>query len=219
MAHEELFTGHTGFERARNFHRAMGITVRDSPREPSVEERILRAKLLMEETLETIRKGLGVDVFVLGGITAPQYHGVEEEVLTFQISRPYDPVETLDGLADVKVIANGTAVQFGLPMLAADLAVYDSNMSKLDENGNPMVNGVTPGYRGGDDWLVDADANEEYYDSSKPVGKVLKGERYKPAMIGALIYTEESCPGHVAHKEDSKRCRNCGTHINELRPD
>lgn len=30
---------------------------------------------------------------------------------------------------------------------------------------------------------------------------------------------EEACPGHVASPTDQKRCRRCGIHIDELRPD
>lgn len=211
----------SGFERARRFHVAMGIAARDhvhgEPYEPTEDERILRAKLLFEETMETIRDGLGIQITV-GRDDVP----LIAPYVDFEVFAPYDPVETLDGLADVKVIANGTAVFFGLPMLAADKAVYDSNMSKLDENGKPTINGITPGYR---DLAtrVEQDDNayaldEEGFDPTKPIGKVLKGALYEPAFIGALIHTEESCPGHVAHKEDSMRCKNCGIHINELRP-
>lgn len=210
----------TGFLRALAFHDAMGITVREhvpgQPHEPSEEERILRAKLLFEETLETIRDGLGVALCYGPISTGATIHDMVEEKFSFEIVDSYDPVETLDGLADVKVIANGTAVCFGLPMEDADRIVFESNMSKLDEDGKPTINGVTPGYRTGSIGGVGED--ELGYDSTKPIGKVLKGARYEPALIGSLLYNESTCPGHVAHKEDSKRCRRCGIHIDELRP-
>ena len=33
-----------------------------------------------------------------------------------------------------------------------------------------------------------------------------------------LAFDEQSCPGHVASKNDPKICGRCGTHIDSLRP-
>lgn len=38
------------------------------------------------------------------------------------------------------------------------------------------------------------------------------------AVHQALLFTEETCPNHVASEGDAKRCGRCGVHIDELRP-
>jgi predicted HAD superfamily Cof-like phosphohydrolase len=167
------------YEMTREFHRAFGLPVADKPRVPSVEERLLRAKLLFEECMETIEKGLGVRVFnrPLGIDWAVTYN------TEFEIDSQYDPVETLDGLADVKVIANGTAVQFGLPMEAADREVFESNMSKLGEDGKPIVNKCelcSLGQPHGRDIC-------ELVDPTQPLGKILKGPHYRKPNIEGLL--------------------------------
>lgn len=204
----------SNFVRTWKFHKAMGIPARAPtfpPYEPTVEERILRAKLLMEETIETIEKGLGIHIHVSAerlGIGS-----LEDAIEMQHRGRHYDPIETVDGLADVKVIANGTAVQFGLPLREVDEEVYESNMSKLDENGRPVVNKCKV------DHACEMTPEKcELIDPTKPVGKILKAAGYKPAMIGPLLgYTESNCPGHVGHHENNKVCRNCGVHVNAMR--
>jgi predicted HAD superfamily Cof-like phosphohydrolase len=193
----------TNFDRTRVFHEAMGLPVRLEPAIPTVQERILRAQLLLEECVETITKGLGVDIVLTDDIrkgdrVAHAEPGWEFSCLSIDHSEgvKYDPIETLDGLADVKVIANGTAVQFGLPMDAADYEVWASNMTKLDESGKPIINGVTEGYRVSDGSQIDIeqfpdagiwcdirDPDEPGYRSDQPIGKILKPSTYVPANI------------------------------------
>lgn len=38
------------------------------------------------------------------------------------------------------------------------------------------------------------------------------------ATAATTVWTEETCPGHVASNSDSQTCDRCGVHINELRP-
>ena len=177
----------SSFYMTRIFHEAMGLPVHDKPREPTVEERILRAKLLFEETMETIEKGLGIRV----STNIPRDDHYTDLCITmnpqFRVDGPYDPVETLDGLADVKVIANGTAVQFGLPMEAADREVFNSNMSKLDDTGRPIVNECIIGLEDADhDCEADADVCV-FRDPSQPAGKRLKGPNFRKPDIAGLI--------------------------------
>lgn len=95
----------SSFEMTRRFHSWMGLPVHDSPREPTIEERILRAKLLFEETMETIGKGLGVTIFCGDGEN--QLVEITETGLSFEIAGRYDPVETLDGLARGRIAERG----------------------------------------------------------------------------------------------------------------
>lgn len=199
------------FEMTRRFHVAMGLPAHTKPVEPTEAERILRAKLLFEETMETIEKGLGVRVAVK--IPRDDYYtdlcvSANPE---FEINTPYDPVETLDGLADVKVIANGTAVQFGLPLDVADRLVYESNMSKLDDSGRPIHNrckhimDVTHSCTLGPCELIDP---------TQPIGKILKGPNFKKPDIKGFL--QDYCQ-HMASRNDKTRCGRCGITVQELR--
>ena len=170
------------FQMTREFHRAFGLPVHDSPREPTVEERILRAKLLMEETLETITEGLGVCVDM--DYARP---GIKHRFRIVHEGAEYDPVETLDGLAVVKVIANGTAVQFGLPMEEADREVFESNMSKLDKVGKPIVNRCQIPECYVDETRGGCDRPDHLIDPTQPVGKILKGPNYRKPNIEGLL--------------------------------
>lgn len=171
------------FEMTRKFHEAMELPVHDSPREPTVSERILRAKLLLEETLETIEKGLGLHVHVRAELLGT---GCLEDAIELQHrGGAYDPVETLDGLADVKVIANGTALQFGLPMTAADCEVFESNMSKLDDNGRPIMNCCT--VHAHPERFHEVSDTCNLLDPTKPVGKILKGPNFREPNIKGLL--------------------------------
>jgi predicted HAD superfamily Cof-like phosphohydrolase len=173
-----IFLGASGFKRARAFHQQFGIPVNERGYQPTVEDRLLRGKLLLEEVVEHLGKGLGLRVVVdydpRLGDDGGQYFRLEPV-------QDYDPVETLDGLADIKVIANGTGVLLGLPVEAADYEVFCSNMTKLDADGQPIVNGVTAGYLEG----------EPGHRSDLPVGKVLKSDRYTPANIVGLLALSE----------------------------
>lgn len=220
------------FEMAREFNRAFGRTICDSPREPTIEERILWAKLLLSETFETIQKGLGVELMfeTMNGV---EYY-LDEDVINFVTEKkPYDPVETLDGIADVKVISNGMGACFGLPVEHADLEVFNSNMSKLDEDGTPIINSCRH-------W-IDEDAESaasaidetraycqhqlrgasscpetnHLIDPTQPIGKVLKGPKFRKPNIAGLL--EDFCADHFASSHDPKVCGGCGTHIDSMR--
>lgn len=182
-----------GFERAAAFHSSFDMQRNDSPILPTVEERLLRGKLLLEETIETIEKGLGLTL-VMRAYDPGASDGdtlfdcnTDRIVLVHREGQLYDPVETLDGLADVKVIANGTAVAFGLPMDEADYEVFCSNMSKLDESGKPIVNRPDPAKCTDPDSCVEA---SHLIDPTQPIGKVLKPANYTPANIAGVIHAE-----------------------------
>lgn len=80
---------------------------------PSPEERILRAKLIYEEAMETI-SALGVDHILGKFIDAGEDH--------------YDPVEVLDGACDIAVVTNGTLIACGLD------GVYPEALERVDQN-------------------------------------------------------------------------------------
>lgn len=96
----------------------------------SIDERRLRAKLIFEECLETIHKGLGI-IITSGGMEVE----LNIDELDFEVPREdngVDLVELADGLADLHYVAYcGTAVTFGIDMEPIFEEVHASNMSKF----------------------------------------------------------------------------------------
>lgn len=179
-----------GIDRALHFHEVMGLPVSHIINlNPTVTERVLRCQLMMEEVFECLH-GMGIQMYHDG---EPVMTGFDE--ITFDVieGSRYDPVETLDGLADIKVIVNGTAVALGLPMAEADFEVFASNMTKLDADGKPRINQCIYGAP-----CVDHDDHEcELFDPTKPVGKLLKPESYKPADIRQILFDACSTPSET----------------------
>lgn len=114
--------------RVADFMRLAGQNVPDLPTEPTEKERLLRAKLMFEETMETIRKGLGVSVAC--GIDSDEKDG-EWVVPEFFISGPFCMVETIDGCADVMVVTTGTLAACGIPDEPFQKLVDENNLAKF----------------------------------------------------------------------------------------
>lgn len=156
--------GMTTFQRVEVFHRNMKLPQNEFPVTPSISDRLLRGKLMLEEFMEFIEKGLGLRLCHKAG---GRLDSDELGVIHVEGDR-YCPVETLDGICDMKVIADGTGVAFGLPVDQGDWEVFCSNMSKLDDNGDPIIN----------DGILRPDL---------PVGKLLKSDNYIPANLTRVI--------------------------------
>lgn len=84
-----------------------------------------------------------------------------------------DLVEVADALADLDYVANGLAIEAGIPLDAIFSEVHRSNMSKLGEDGKPVISdGVTPA---------------AYDGEVKPKGKIVKGPNYSEPDILAIL--------------------------------
>lgn len=228
---------YSGFGRAEHFHRAMGLPVkRGWPDDLSVSEREIRAKLLFEEFQETLHAmGFQLEVtqvdaddtgnWVIQNLGQPNEERIPQRgyqfcvgghwdaLLKFGVAHiegsQYDPIETADGLAALKVIANGTAIAFGIPMPEVDWEVFCSNMSKLDDSWNPIINQCK--YYGGDkqpalvaygeravahdmqlcknrERTNNCEDPAHLIDPNQPVGKLLKPANYIPANIEGLYF-------------------------------
>ncbi len=78
----------------------------------------------------------------------------------------------VDALGDELYILLGTIVAHGCQDIIEEVFVeiHRSNMSKLDKNGNPIING-----------------EDGIYDPSRPMGKVLKGDGFTPPNIAGIL--------------------------------
>lgn len=89
--------------------------------------------------------------------------------------RKNDMVEIADAIADQLFLILGTAISHGLQNVIEEVfnVVVGSNMSKLDDLGNPIYN----------------EFGSFYYDANKPVGKILKSKNFYPPteMIDKII--------------------------------
>lgn len=91
----------------------VGQATPSSPVVPDEKTRLLRAKLILEEAIETIRAmGVGVrlrDTGGQGGVVT-----VDPEELSFYIDGEVDLEEVVDGCADISVVTIGTLIAFGV---------------------------------------------------------------------------------------------------------
>jgi predicted HAD superfamily Cof-like phosphohydrolase len=118
---------------------------------PSETDRILRAKLILEEAFELIDDGLGISVVNFG-------HFLKPADFNYVITGEADPVEALDGAADLFWTGvGGVAIIFGADLEPVLDEVDRSNQSKFID-----------GYRGQD-------------------GKWQKGKSYSPADIKSVL--------------------------------
>jgi predicted HAD superfamily Cof-like phosphohydrolase len=138
---------------AEELMRAAGQAIRDTPGEPSEEDRILRAKLIMEEALETV-VALGVKMRLntpmMGGMLSVNVHNADT---VFETDGDFDLIESVDGCCDLNVVVAGTLSALGVPDVPVQREVERSNRSKLLPDGtlppHPTVEGKFgkgPGY-------------------------------------------------------------------------
>lgn len=137
----------------------------------------LKVDLIAEEFIELLEAVYGLH------IGARAERAWEELKLTPGIaptpeSTPHTPhtpdlVETADALADMVYFINGMALELGIPLDEVFREVHASNMSKLDEQGQPIVSdGVTPAPHDG---------------KVKPEGKILKGKNFFEPKIKEIL--------------------------------
>jgi predicted HAD superfamily Cof-like phosphohydrolase len=145
------------------FHRAFGHPVEEKPTIPDAKRRLLRIKLCCEELKELAKaSGFPIEIFlaqepymVPGWMTLIENASVADD-------RPelVDIVEVADGLGDLDVVKDGTALEWGIPLEEVVTEIHRSNMSKLGPDGKPV-------YR------------EDH--------KILKGPNYSPPNVARVL--------------------------------
>ena len=126
MSNDHLKSSHQ--QSVERFHELAGDPAPAVPTEPSREVRILRAKLILEEALETIRDGLGVFVFVGDEVSM---HSVTDGELSFHCSGRFNITETIDGCCDLRYVTTGTLSACGVPDQPFQDAVDQNNLDKF----------------------------------------------------------------------------------------
>ena len=113
------------YDRIKSFMQKVGQDTPEGAVVPDEKTRILRAKLILEEALETV-DALGVHVHI---------EGIEivEEGLQYSGGGEINLQEVADGCADISVVTMGTLIAFGIddePLLEE---VDASNLRKFGE--------------------------------------------------------------------------------------
>jgi len=164
------------YNRIKEFMTKAGQDCPSKPIIPSGDIRVLRAKLILEEALETIR-GLGITV------SANQYIDITDEeecelLFTDSGEEHVDIEEVVDGCADVSVVTIGTLIAFGVDDDPILREVDDANLRKFGPGGHKSDG-------------TDGNAT----------GKWIKPKDWQPPLIMARLVQQ----GYVAPKEPSKQ--------------
>lgn len=100
-------------QRVRDWMKAFGQDCPETPTIPSLEIRKLRAKLILEEALETI-KGLGLSTALHDSADGEMLiHSIEELTPSFESKFEPNLIDIIDGCEDLKVVTEGTLVACG----------------------------------------------------------------------------------------------------------
>ena len=111
------------YKRIRAFMQHAGQDTPDSVTIPDAASRLLRAKLILEEAMETVQ-ALGVEVSL--GDTPVQF-----DALSWREGGDVDLEGVVDGCADISVVTMGTLVAFGVDDEAVLQEVDEANLRKF----------------------------------------------------------------------------------------
>ena len=96
----------------------------------------------------------------------------EENEEYLQACQENDLVEVADALGDMLYILCGTILEHGMQYKIEEIfsEIQRSNMSKLDDDGNPIING-----------------QNGVFDKTRPLGKVLKSKNYSEPNLNQFL--------------------------------
>lgn len=151
-------------EMVKEFHDVYRVAGADLPTPMSVSLRDLRLKLIAEEFEELVAAS-GFE------FRAVIRDGSQEIELAHVEGSQQNLVEMADGLGDIVYVCYGMAIAMGIDLDKVIEEIHESNMSKLGEDGEPIINGIT----------------NSVIDQRFPKGKVLKGPNYRKPDIAKVI--------------------------------
>jgi hypothetical protein len=108
----------------------MGMLIPWRPQtELSDEKRLLLAKLLLKETLETIQRGLRVNLFHID--QDKRITLIDFDCIDFGVDASFDILETIDGVCDVRFVATKLLSLCGVPDIPFQNEVDMNNLTKF----------------------------------------------------------------------------------------
>ena len=124
----------TTYDKTKIFHEVFGHPVEKVATVSDEKTRLLRVNLIAEELYE-LAEASGIQITI-------QVGSRDTSIRTYYSPGDNKPdiIGIADALADLDVVVNGGFLVHGLPAEALAQEVFDSNMSKLDENMNPIYN-------------------------------------------------------------------------------
>lgn len=149
----------TNYDLIKAMHKGFGGT--PDPETPNLrdpETRLLRARLIFEETKELLYE-LGFTVSILYDGQALEKAPAKMSVGLASIEVEFDLEKIAKESADLKVVTYGTDCALGIDSDVAFRAVNDSNMSKIGPNGEVV---------------------------KRDDGKILKGPHYREADMSVI---------------------------------
>ena len=126
-------------QRVDEFMVLAGQDVPATPVMPDGPTRVLRARLMLEEVLETVTKGLGVSVTFEDGLGSLMVVDTKTN-LRLAADLEHDIVEAVDGCCDLRVVTTGTLSALGVDDAEVQLLVDDNNLAKI-KNGTRRADG------------------------------------------------------------------------------
>jgi len=151
------------FDDVREFHEAFGVPVAQNPKLPAAAWDSWRQAALdnaideLEALADAMRKATDdadATRWLRIGLMA------EEMAEYLKAEDVGSLVQIADALGDIGVIADGTALSYGIPLDDVRKEIHRSNMSKLDSNRRPI---------------------------KRSDGKILKSGQYSPPDIAAIL--------------------------------
>lgn len=140
----------------------------DKPAKFNEDRLLLKMKLIQEEFVELVEAVYGK----AAGKVMDDAWAVALEL----DDKTRDIVEAADATGDLRYVLEGFDIEHGIPSEAVFNEIHQSNLSKLDDDGNPVISdGVTPALDG----------------EVKPIGKVIKSKNYFDPDIKSILLGEE----------------------------
>jgi len=115
------------YQRVKDFMQKAGQDTPEGLTTPDASIRTLRARLILEEALETVH-AMGITVRAGG----PDGALVEEKTLDLKADGEVDHIEVVDGCADISVVTMGTLIAFGVDDEPVLEEVDESNLRKFE---------------------------------------------------------------------------------------
>ena len=116
-------------DQVTNFHLAMNMPILDRPTVPGDEHVRLRARLILEEAMETVESMFDIKGFQNDLSWLDIKQGVEKFITNSKVS--VDLAEVADGLADLDYVIEGSRLEFGIDGAPIAAAVHEANMKKV----------------------------------------------------------------------------------------